>query len=1258
LTTAVERADRFLRHPDVRFGQKVALATLALLVFFGVVFPAPPAILFLGAVLGSISALIAVGMVLIYRANRVINFAQGDLGAVASILGVSLIVGRHWSFFPAFAVGLVAAVLLGGAVEFLIIRRFAKAPRLILTVVTIGVALLCQAGELGIPKLFGYDVAPQSFPRPFDFTLHWQPVVFRGSHLFAFLLVPLVAGGVGLFLRKARFGKAMRAAAESADRALLLGIPVRVVNTVVWMGAAGLSALASELRTPLVGVSIGTPLGPALLLRALAAAVIARMESLPIAFASAIGLGMVEQAVLWDRGNTYVIDGVLFFVIMGALLLQRRSGSSRAEDRQTSSWSVVREVRPIPPELRDVPEVRWGLRLVSGLVVAILVVVPAFLDVAKANLFGTFVIYAMVGASLLVLTGWAGQISLGQMAFVGLGAAVAGVLFQHHWSFFPTLLVAGLAGVIVSVVVGIPALRVRGPFLAVATFALALSANSFFLNQQLFPWLVPKFSPRVVRPLLFGKFDLETEHAEYWFLLVVLALVFLSVRAVRASRTGRVLIAARDNDRATQSYGVNVTRARLVAFAYSGFLAAFAGALFVYQQHGLSRSSFRPEESLNVFAMAVFGGLGSLPGVIAGAAWFTLLTYAFHVQALQLLSTGVGLLVVLMFVPGGLTQLIYGLRDWLLRIVARRRGIVVPSLLADEADDPQADADERARRAVAAVPPGLDDILTVRGLDVAYGQTQVLFGVDLSVARGELLALLGTNGAGKSTLLNAVCGLVAPSAGTVVFDGGEITGLGANRTAGLGLIMVPGGKGVFPSLTVAENLELAGWLYQGDRQYLAAARAEVLGYFPILEERWQEEAGNLSGGEQQMLTLGQAFIAKPKLLLIDELSLGLAPIVVEQLLEIVKAIHARGTTVVLVEQSVNVAITLAQRACFMEKGEVRFDGPTAELLERPEILRAVFLQGAGTMNGTGNGNGSATSMTVRERTPFLAHCDTCGRENGIALETRGVSVSFGGIRAVRDVDLEVREGQVVGLIGHNGAGKTTLMDLISGYLRPASGRIFLGGDDVTELSPDLRAAAGLGRSFQDARLFPAMTVHETLAVALERRVPVKDPLAAALASPATRMAERWVDEQVGELVDLLNLGAFANKFISELSTGTRRIVDLGCALAHQPSVLLLDEPSSGIAQRETEALGPVLLDIRDRTGAALLVIEHDMPLITAISDELVALDLGAVIARGEPSAVVSDPHVVASYLGSTDDVINRSGARVATTRRSRRRGKQ
>src|SRR5207237_947075 len=235
-----------------------------------------------------------------------------------------------------------------------------------------------------------------------------------------------------------------------------------------------------------------------------------------------------------------------------------------------------------------------------------------------------------------------------------------------------------------------------------------------------------------------------------------------------------------------------------------------------------------------------------------------------------------------------------------------------------------------------------DAVLVVRGLEAAYGSTQVLFGVDMHVAPGEVVALLGTNGAGKSTLLNAIAGLVRPAHGDVVLDGEAITGTAANVTAKAGPVLAPGGRGSFPSLTVGENLELAAWLFHKESDYVREATAKVLEFFPILRERWQERAGNLSGGEQQMLVLGQAFIARPRLLMIDELSLGLAPVVVERLLGIVRAIHKNGTSIVLVEQSVNVAINLAQRALFMEKGEVRFDGPTVELIDRPDIVRAVF----------------------------------------------------------------------------------------------------------------------------------------------------------------------------------------------------------------------------------------------------------------------------------------------------------------------------
>ena len=542
---------------------------------------------------------------------------------------------------------------------------------------------------------------------------------------------------------------------------------------------------------------------------------------------------------------------------------------------------------------------------------------------------------------------------------------------------------------------------------------------------------------------------------------------------------------------------------------------------------------------------------------------------------------------------------------------------------------------------LAARRRGETKMLLVKELDVGYDGVQVLFGVDFEIDEGEIVALLGTNGAGKSTLLKAISGLVPAQSGAVIFDGQDMTYAPPQEVAARGVVQVPGGKGVFPGLTVAENLRVAGWLFQRDAEYLKRATEEVLGFFPVLRDRWDQPAGNLSGGEQQMLTLAQAFIAKPRLLMIDELSLGLAPVIVEQLLSIVRAIRERGTTIILVEQSVNVALTVAETAYFMEKGEIRFHGSTAELLQRPDVLRSVFLEGAGAMDG--DGTHRPARSPARARRP-AGNGDIA---KAPILEVRGAGVSFGGIRALDDVTFQLHPGEILGVIGPNGAGKTTLFDVISGFLPADGGRIIFDGLDISDSGPDTRARLGLGRSFQDARLFPALTVAETIALALERVVEVRDPLAAALNLPDVAVSEDRVRERADELIDLMGLGAFAEKFVSELSTGSRRIVDLACVLAHGPDVLLFDEPSSGIAQRETEQLGPLLERIREATGASLLVIEHDMPLITSISDRMLALDLGRLVVEGTPDEVVSDPRVVSAYLGTNDEVISRSGALTA-----------
>ena len=249
--------------------------------------------------------------------------------------------------------------------------------------------------------------------------------------------------------------------------------------------------------------------------------------------------------------------------------------------------------------------------------------------------------------------------------------------------------------------------------------------------------------------------------------------------------------------------------------------------------------------------------------------------------------------------------------------------------------------ERRARENPDRVP-----VLQVQGMNVSYGNLQVLFDVDLEIRRGETLALLGTNGAGKSTALKAIAGLQMPDRGVVRMNGRDITLVDPEYRVSLGMVQVPGGEALFTGQTVGENLEVWSWLIE-DEPLRAERMERVFTVFPQLSERLNDKAGSLSGGQQQMLALSKAVLLEPELLLIDELSLGLAPVVVQDLLKVVEQLKELGITMVIVEQSVNVALSIADRAIFMERGRIQFQGPAQELLERDDLLRAVFLSGEG-----------------------------------------------------------------------------------------------------------------------------------------------------------------------------------------------------------------------------------------------------------------------------------------------------------------------
>ena len=233
--------------------------------------------------------------------------------------------------------------------------------------------------------------------------------------------------------------------------------------------------------------------------------------------------------------------------------------------------------------------------------------------------------------------------------------------------------------------------------------------------------------------------------------------------------------------------------------------------------------------------------------------------------------------------------------------------------------------------------------LRLEDVHAAYGPIEVLFGIDLEVGDGEIVALLGTNGAGKTTILRVISGILKPTSGELTWNGESLVGVRPPEIVKKGIVQMPGGRGVFPGMSVHENLEIAGFLYGKDRRKKKEMVDRVFTYFPVLAQRKGQMAGSMSGGQQQMLTLAKSFVMDPKLLLIDELSLGLAPVIVEDLLEIVRRVNADGVSVVLVEQHVDLALEIASRAYFMERGEIRFSGPSSDLKGRDDLLRSVFL---------------------------------------------------------------------------------------------------------------------------------------------------------------------------------------------------------------------------------------------------------------------------------------------------------------------------
>jgi ABC-type branched-subunit amino acid transport system ATPase component/ABC-type branched-subunit amino acid transport system permease subunit len=921
-------------------------------------------IVFDGVIQGLAISVIAVGVVLTYRATRIINFAVGNMGVVGTAILALLVVQYRVPFTLALVVALVIGFAFGAIVDVTVIRRLRKSPRVVVLVATIGVAQLAEVIALKIPAPTNVS---EHYPSALSGSWTVAGVAVRGSDLSILIIVPVTLIALTWFLDRTTLGKTVRACASNPSLARLSGISPKVVSTMVWSFAAALSTLSVVLIAGQTGSSGDiTTLGPQTLSLALVAAVIGGMASFPRAIFASVVIGVAESIVNF---NFIASPGLINLLLMITVLIAVLFNRERIDESEVFAFTP--QARPIPVRLRSY---RWARNANKGGIIllgVIAVVLPlVFTAPSTQQIFTEVLAFSICATSLTVLTGWLGQLSLGQMAFAGLGALFAARLAEVGVPFWLAIAVSTVASAILATIVGLGSLRVRGLYLAVVTFTFALCAQQYFFTL---PILSGQSVDGADLPFPIGRlFSLSFpgQRTYYYLVLAILAVILLITSRFRDSGVGRSIMAVRDNENTAASYTVRPAWEKIRAFAIAGALAGLGGALlsgaFANVAFGGPGSFFLVDGSLGLVAIVVIGGMGSVTAAVIGSIWVIgIPALAPNNQILGLLASSVGLLAVLMYFPRGLNQFSYDIRDAFLTWADRR-----------------------------------------------FGQESTPRSVDrLSVEHHQVI------------------------------------------------------------------------------------------------ER-----------------------------------------------------HPPGLAI--------------------------------------------------------------TNLRVR----------------------------FGGITAVDNVTLNVESGQIVGLIGNNGAGKSTLMNAIGGFV-PATGSVRLGDKEIGATSPSIRAAMGLGRTFQSATLFPELTVNETLLVALEAKNGT-GVLSTALALPRTKRRNRSSQSEVSDIVELLGLGEYQDRHILDLSTGTRRIVELAGLLAIRASFLCLDEPTAGLAQRETEAFSPLIVAVQRELGASVLLIEHDMPLIMSMSDRVYCLEAGTVIAEGTPSDVRHNPRVIASYLGTDRTAIERSSVTQQETAKS------